>query len=114
VAVYTDNGGEPDGEIANGIDTLTVSTITDVVSEWVGLDLSTMADLTATTKYHVVVNGALGDNAANHWEVGVNKNETGSMYSSDGSVWSEAEFRLYHRVVGADVNRKWHMQLTKG
>src|SRR3990167_465462 len=52
---------------------------------------------------------------ANHWEVGVQDSvSTGVDISSAGSSWATANYKLYFRVVGADVNRKWHFFILEG
>ena len=114
LAICTDSGGSPDTEIVNSSDDLTIYIITDVVSEWYGFDISEMANLSASAKYHLVVFGAENDNAANHWELGVDKTGSNSKSSSDGSSWSAVEFSLYHRVVGADIDRKWRVFEFRG
>ena len=114
LAIYTDSGGSPDSEIMNSSSALTINVITDMVSEWYGFDISEMVNLSASTKYHLVVFGAENDNAANHWELGVDKTGSSSKGSSDGSSWSAAEFSLYHRVVAADIDRKWQVFEFRG
>ena len=107
------SAGDP-GSVLQTV-TKTTTDITDVVSLWQVFDWSSTESLTASTVYWVVIYGASGDNPANHWEVGVQDSvSTGVDISSAGSSWATANYKLYFRVVGADVNRKWHFFILEG
>lgn len=114
IAVYEDSSGNPSTALANGNDAVGILNVTDVVSVWQGVDISEMVSLSASTKYHLVVYGDEIDNAANHWEVGIDKSQTGSFHSSAGGSWTVGEFKLYHRVLGEAIKRKWHFFTLKG
>ncbi|KKM22392.1 hypothetical protein LCGC14_1625790, partial [marine sediment metagenome] len=115
--IWTNSGGDPNAVVASATKTVTVTEITDWVSLFHTFDLSAASDLSSTTKYHAVLYGASTDNAANHWEVGVDSSESagsGSRDSSDGETWGTAPFALYYRLSDADINRKWHFFNYKG
>ncbi|MBT3239372.1 MAG: hypothetical protein HON98_02590 [Chloroflexi bacterium] len=114
VGVYADNAGEPGAAISNGSEDINILDVPDLVSVFQSIDISAMSDLGASTKYHLVVIGNENDNAANHWEVGIDKNTSGSKYSATGSSWTEGEFKLYFRLVGEDIERKWQLFNYRG
>lgn len=111
--IWTDTAEDPNTAVANRQGLVTINTLPDIVSQWVGVDISTAADLTASTTYHLVIYADANDNAANHWEVGVDKSGASSKYSTAGSSWMNAEFTLYHRLLTADTERKWHFFIYK-
>jgi len=109
----SNSAGDP-GSVLQTV-TKTTTDITDVVSLWQVFDWSSTESLTASTVYWVVIYGASGDNAANHWEVGVQDSvSAGVDVSSAGVSWATANYKLYYRVVDADVNRKWHFFILEG
>jgi len=114
IYIYSDNGGEPDSPIAYANGAIDIDDVPDVISRWVGVDVSAASDLTASTKYHVVVIGASTDNTSNHWEVGVDKTGNSSYYSSNGTSWMGAQYSLYYRVVGAATDRRWRFFEFRG
>ncbi len=114
VGIYTDDAGEPGSAISNGNDVLNVDQITDRISLWHSIDLTEMNDLSASTTFHLVLIGGEHDNAANHWEGGIDKNESGSRTSANGSGWEESEFKLYFRIVGVGLKRKWRLFNFRG
>jgi hypothetical protein len=113
-AIYTDNSGNPNDLHSSATGTVDINDVTDVVSRWIAVNVSAASNLADNTKYHVVIFANTNDNAANHWEVGVDKVESNSKCSSDGASWSDAEFTLYHRVVAASTNRRIYYFLFRG
>ncbi|MCH7662561.1 MAG: hypothetical protein IH859_01660 [Chloroflexi bacterium] len=115
VEIWTDDGSDkPNALVASATDSVATNIITDVISLFHGFDVSAAASLSASTKYHVVVYAASADNAANHWELGVDAGAAASTQSADGSAWNAATFSLYFRVEDADTNRKFHFFEMKG
>lgn len=112
--IKTDSGGSPDALVASASGTIDTDDVEDVGSVWISVDVSASGNLTASTKYHVVVYGASTDNASNHWEVGIDKSGTGSKYSANGSSWTAAQYTLYHRVVGTALDRRWYFFEFRG
>lgn len=106
--IYTDTGGKPNAVQGSASKTVTKSDVTDFISLWKVFDWTGTETLSNATAYHVVVYGASGDSAANHWEVGVNTAGSASHYDDDGSGWTAASYTMYYRVVDADVAVKWH------
>jgi hypothetical protein len=113
-SIYTDSDGYPNELHPNATGTVDINDVTDVVSCWIAVDISDSDALSIDTKYHVVIHASEDDNAANHWEVGVDKTESYSKYSSSGESWSSAEFTLYHRVMAAVTNRRIYYFLFRG
>ena len=109
VGIYSDDNGEPDTALANSSDSVSIGDVDDVVSVFQGFDTSQSNDLTASGTYHIVVYSSANDNAANHWEVGVDTFGASANTSVDGTGWNQTTYSLYHRVVGADTKRKIHL-----
>lgn len=107
VKIYTDSSGSPSSAVSSASATITTDDITDVISEWRVFDLSAAGDLTASTKYHVVVYGASTDNDKNHWEICVDGGTSGSKSSTAGSSWSTASYTIFFRVTDTDTSREF-------
>jgi hypothetical protein len=115
VEIWTDDGSDkPNALVASASDNVDTLEITDVISKLHGFDVSAAADLSANSKYHLVAYAASTDNAANHWDLGVDAGGASATQSSDGSSWSSATFSLYYRVEDADTNRKFHFFEMEG
>lgn len=113
--IWTDDGSDkPNTLVASAGDSVDTQVIKDVISQFHGFDVSAASNLSASTKYHVVVFAAGTDSTANHWELGVNAGGAASSQSSDGSSWNNATFSLYYRVEDADTNRKFHFFEMEG
>ncbi len=112
--IWSDSAGEPNAIVTSATDTVTTSTIADVISEWYTFDESAASDLTSSTAYHIVLYSASTDNKANHWEVGVDTSTTNSYSSADGSTWAASSFSLYYRVADADTGRRLRMFELEG
>jgi hypothetical protein len=106
--VWTNSSGDPSVVVASATKTATVDEIIDWISELYTFDVSAASDLSSSTVYHVVLYGASTDDAANHWEVGVDNTGSASKKSTAGSSWSTATFSLYYRLSDTDIDRKWH------
>lgn len=76
-------------------------------SVYLEFDWTTTESLTASTVYHLTVQGASTDNEANHWEVGIDSSGSASQVSTDGSNWDAGNFSMFFRVTDADTNRTW-------
>ncbi len=106
--IHSDNSGAPGAALLNAGESLSLADIPDVVSQFHSFDLSAMGgSLSASTTYHLVLNGAAGDNAANHWEIGVDVNGAGGHSAADGNNWSAAPFSPYYRLEDADLARSF-------
>lgn len=105
VSIRLDGGGVPGVTVCSG--TLAASAMTDGTSQFRRIALSA-GTLTSGLTYWVVVSGAAGDNAANHWEVAVDPDTSASKYTNRAPIWDAADFKLYHRIVGVyGAKRKW-------
>ncbi|MEN8242167.1 MAG: choice-of-anchor R domain-containing protein [Chloroflexota bacterium] len=113
VSIYTDDDGAPGSLISGSGAGVSVEEIQDVVSQFYGFDLSACGNLSAGTCYHLVIAGAAGDSAANHWELGVDRSTLGGQASAEGTGWSEPSCPPYYRVVEARIRRRWHVFLYK-
>lgn len=106
--LQSDNAGKPSGTALKS-QTVTTSTITDVLSVLYEFDWTGTEAVTSGTVYHIVVYGASADDEHAHWEVGVDITGTASFYKSsafagDGTT---ASFSMYYRLVDADISRRW-------
>lgn len=108
LAIYTDNGGNPNAAVASTSITIGVDDVPDYTSEWFGIDVSAASNLSASTKYHVVFDGGSGGVEASCWQVGMNENGSDSKKSTAASSWSAAGLSMYHRVIPTPVVRRWH------
>ncbi len=106
--LHQNSGGAPGAAILNAGQTISIADVPDVISQLRSFDLSAMSgSLSAATTYHVVLNGAASDNAANHWEIGVEDGGAGGHVSADGNSWSSAGFCAYYRLEDADLARNF-------
>ncbi|MGH2621590.1 MAG: hypothetical protein ACRDHG_13645 [Anaerolineales bacterium] len=62
--------------------------------------------LASATPYWIRLDAGAGDNAANHWEVGVKSSAGTSEQSSDGTTWAAASFDLYFRALDVENQRE--------
>jgi hypothetical protein len=105
--LYTDLNDLPNSPIVNSKSAVSVTQFPDVLGEWWGFDLSSVASLTASTKFHIKIYAENSDNAANHWEVGVDRSSKTATSSTDGTNWKTEAFTLIHRVLPIAIKRKW-------
>jgi hypothetical protein len=106
--LHQNSGGVPGAAILNAGQTISIADVPDVVSQFRSFDLSAMSgNLSASMTVHVVLNGAASDNAANHWEIGVQDDGAGGHVSADGSSWSPAGFCPYFRLEDAGLARNF-------
>ena len=70
-------------------------------------DYSSVQAVTSGTTYYLKIYGASGDTLASHWEVGVDVDGAGSLWSSDNTTWTSAAYSLYYRITDTDIGRKW-------
>jgi hypothetical protein len=106
--LHQNSTGVPGAAILNAGQTINIADVADVISQFRSFDLSGMSgSLSATTTYHVVLNSAVSDNAANHWEIGVEDGGATGCISADGSGWSATSFCIYYRLEDADLARNF-------
>jgi hypothetical protein len=106
LALYSDDGGDPDSALKTK--TVTTTDVPDTISVLKVFDWDTTETLADATDYHLVIYGASTDDAVNHWAVGVDTSGTDSQTSSDGSTWASAAWTMYYYVVDADSQQRWH------
>jgi hypothetical protein len=104
-----DSSGDPNTVISGKTVTITTQNVTSELAVFQSFDWATTTTMTTATKYHLKIYGASTDTDANHWEVGVGS-EFGSTdfptkSSAAGSTWANTSFRMFYRVVDADVDR---------
>lgn len=108
VEVWSDSAGSPNAVLKT--QTITTSTVTDVLSLWQRFLWASTQALTGGTTYWIVAYGASTDTTENHWEVGVDAAPaTFSKYSTAGSVWTTATYKMYFRSAAAALpcKRVW-------
>lgn len=91
--VRNDNAGDPGTVRVTG--TVSVSTITDTISQFYSFDFSSTTSLTGGTAYWVVVYGASTDSENDHWSVGTQASGSNGKGSSDGSTWASSSYPPY-------------------
>ena len=110
LAIYEDEDGLPASALPDAGGVLTIADMPDVVSCFRSFDVSAYGgSLFAGIDYHIVLNAAPSDNAANHWEIGVDKEWEGGHISGDGIAWTLTKFCAYHRVEDATIARSSHL-----
>ncbi len=108
LALYEDEDGLPASAIPDSGGVLTIADVPDVISRFQSFDLSTFSgSLLAGIDYHIVLGASLNDNAANHWEIGVDKDWDGGKLSIDGLAWTDTKFCAYYRVEDAEIARRF-------
>lgn len=101
VSLCQDNTNKPGTALKTA--TLAVATITDVLSVFQQMALSSAQAISAGTTYWIKISSA-GGTSDDHWEVGYN-NATGlSVQSDDDTTWTSASIDLYYRITDADVS----------
>lgn len=106
VYLKADNGGEPG--ITKQSTTLDGDDYNEGEIYLVKIDMSGGA-ATIGTKIYITLVGNMSDDAANHWEIGVDQDGGGSLeYDRSSGGWGAADFTLYYRLLSAGANRKWH------
>lgn len=99
------SGGQPNGTVRKTA-TVTTATVTDYISTFYAFDWSGTQNITSGD--FIVLYGASTDDAMNHWEVAVDAAASSGFYDDNGSgTWTAANFKLYYRIVDADIARKW-------
>ena len=107
LALYEDENGLPAAALPDAGGVLTIADVPDAISRLHGFDTSAFGgSLLAGIDYHIVLSAA-ADNAANHWEIGVDKDRTGGYLSTDGVAWSPTKSCAYHRIEDAEINRRF-------
>ena len=100
VAICNDSSGAVGSVIGSA--QLEHSELTDILSEWVVLEIT--AALTSGTAYWLTVAGDSSDDERDHWEIGVKPaTEESTYFSNDGDYDGLADFDLYYRITDADV-----------
>jgi len=99
-----DSAGSPSTVLKS--QTITTTDVTDTISVFPVFDWTSTQALVASTTYHVKVYSAGADNKSNHWEIGVDAATTSAKYSTAGSSWTAATYKMYYLVVDADVDRQ--------
>lgn len=98
----SDSPGDPGGALQST--TKTISDVTDWISLFEIFGITSQA-LVLGTIYHIYVYGATGSNKGSHWEVGVDPNSSGSKYSTSGTTWTAADFKMQFRIMETDPTR---------
>lgn len=108
LALHHDAAGQPGPALPGAHSSLHSAEVGDVVSlfhlfpleDWQG-------DLDAHTSYQLVLRGSPEDNAANHWEIGVDPRQAGGHASPDGAAWAAVRFCVYLRVQAIGPKRRF-------
>lgn len=111
VELWSDNAGTPNAMLKAS--TVSTTTITDTISVFHEFDWTGTQALTSGTAYWVIAYGSGADNAASHWEIGMDVAGSGK-YSANGSSWSASAGKPYYRVVDADTDRYWKFFRFRG
>lgn len=106
LALYEDEDGLPAAALPNAGGVLTIADVPDMVSRFQSFDLSAYGgSLLAGIDYHIVLSASATDNAANHWEIGVDKDWEGGYLSADGVAWAVTKFCPYFRIEDTEIGR---------
>jgi hypothetical protein len=108
LGIYEDEDSKPAAAIADANDLVTIADMPDTISRFYSFDLSAFSgSLQAGIDYHLVLTASPADNAANHWEIGVEKKYAGGHLSADGTIWTPTRFCAYSRVEDASIARSF-------
>ena len=108
LALYEDEGGQPAAAVADSGSSVSLAEISDVVSVFHTFSLDGLsAELEAGLDYHLVLRASAQDNAANHWELGVDPKGAGGHSSPEGETWTPARFSPYFRLEDAPLKRNF-------
>lgn len=108
LVLYEDENGLPSSALHDAGETITIADVPDVISRFHNCDVSAYgSSLLAGIDYHIVLSAPPTDNAANHWEIGVDKDWAGGHISADGIAWTSTKFCTYHRVQPASIDRSF-------
>ncbi len=101
------SAGDPTGTLLQTV-TKTITDVTDFLTLFLKHDWSGVQALTSATVYHIKVYGASGDNADNHWEIGVDAAPASgySKTSTDATTWTNSTHKILYRVCIADVKQR--------
>ena len=107
VSIYA-NDASPTPDVPTTIvgtgGTVTTTTVTDYVSQFVPVTIAP-GSLSTSTLYWIVVTASSTEGA--HWEIGTNSGSGTSARSTDGSSWTASTSTIYHRIQAADTPRRW-------
>ncbi|MBX3006040.1 MAG: hypothetical protein KF821_09485 [Anaerolineales bacterium] len=107
VQLHADAAGQPGAVLPNSASQVTVTEITDVVSQWRRFDVSGYSTPLSAGSYHLAVRGAASDNASNHWEIGVERRAPGGQRAAADGGWHATSFRAYYRIEDNDLDRRF-------
>lgn len=108
LAIHEDDDGVPGLAIPGATGSVSLAQITDVISVFHSFALELAPSLFSGIDYHAVLMAAPYDNAANHWELGVDPKWPGGHRSADGAAWAATAFAPYLRVEDAGLKRSFH------
>ena len=107
-------GGAP-GTASKSV-TKTITDITDYIDVYEDFAHASPLSMVSGTNYHLVVYGSSTDNGNNHWEIGVDRENPGSKYSSTDTIgtWVDGDYKMYYRITDAHVSSKYLFQNMGG
>lgn len=108
LAIHEDDDGAPGLTIPGAAGSVSLAEVIDVISVFHLFAFDLNPSLLAGIDYHLVITAAPQDNAANHWEIGVDPKWPGGHRSADGAAWTTTKFAPYLRVEDVGVKRNFH------
>ncbi|MCB2178544.1 hypothetical protein KQH61_03925 [bacterium] len=113
VQLWENYGGYPNPLAVHAIGSISIDDVPENESILIKVDLSGGSALVGTESF-LVLFGQLNDNAANHWEIGIDPSGTSALYGN-GEMWTgSGEFSIYHRITTSSTDRKFHIFEYKG
>jgi len=103
IEICSDSGGDPDTVLQS--QTVSTTTIDDVVSQFYRFDITTQA-LTSGTSYWIKVYSNATSEDDNCWMVAVNDNAGDTKQSGNNTIWSASAVDMYYRITDADAGYK--------
>jgi len=114
VSIYA-NDASPTPDVPTTIvgtgGTVTTTTVTDYVSQFVPVTIAPGA-LSTSTLYWIVVTASSTEGS--HWEIGTNSGSGTSASSTNGTSWTASTSTIYHRIQAADTPRRWKPFILEG
>jgi hypothetical protein len=108
ISIAADSAGKPGTDAITA--TKTTADLAENIASWISFDWTGTVALTSGTTYHIVAKGATTDNIENHWEImtSLEASPPNNAYLSlDAGTWTLTNYKLYYRVVAADVAQFW-------
>lgn len=106
VSLREDDAGLPGLAVPDSSASVSIAAVQDVVSEFYAFELAELeTGLVAGIHYHLTLAASSQDNAANHWEIGVDARQPGGHAAEGAGPWAAVKFIPYFRLEDFGIKR---------